>query len=264
MSIRVAAVQAATPTGREDARALAEVIGGAVVAGAELIALALRPPPRLLTVADPTPRALRGLAAGHNVWLVAGPYVEHDADGRAYLAAGLWDPEGTWIGSARQTHQPPGSGWTAADTLAPLPLTDRSGARWPLGLILGEDIRYPEVGRILALQGAEVLIHLGVMPAPYNPWEQERRLWREVQANQTFGLESYPLVPGGGGYARVLAPCEMTPGGAGILAATNSLRDPAAAIADLDAAAREAVLAAYPIANQLNREMYHRLPGAYD
>jgi predicted amidohydrolase len=47
-----------------------------------------------------------------------------------------------------------------------------------VGLIIGEDVRYPEVARILTLQGASILIHVAALPAPFDEEAWLASLWR--------------------------------------------------------------------------------------
>ncbi|MHB1293402.1 MAG: hypothetical protein ACYC4R_00255 [Anaerolineae bacterium] len=81
------------------------------------------------------------------------------------------------------------------------------------------------------------------------------RLWREVQANQVFGLES--ALAGGGywGQAAIYAPCEMLPDGSGVLAQSPCDQGGATVVASLDFTARQRVVDAYPILRLLNPEV---------
>jgi predicted amidohydrolase len=127
-----------------------------------------------------------------------------------------------------------------------------------VGLILGEDIRYPEVARILALQGADVLVHLSATPAAVSDEAWLAQLWREVQANQTFGLQACLVGGGFAGRSAVLAPVEMTAGDTGILEWAQATTDPEVVIASLDHEARRAVIVNYPIFAYFNAGLYAR------
>ena len=95
-----------------------------------------------------------------------------------------------------------------------------------IGLIVGEDMRYPEVARILTLQGASILIHVAALPAPFDEEAWLASLWREVQGNQVFGVEACLVGDCFGqayaGRSAILAPVEMTEGERGRLGAIRS------------------------------------------
>lgn len=197
------------------------------------------------------------LAASLGLWLVAGSLLYADRAGRLWHEAAVFRPDGAEAGVQRATHRTPlelSWGVQACDTLTPI--ASPVGA---LGVLIGDDVRYPEVSRILALQGATVLVHLTAGSSSALPvrWAG---LWREVQANQVFGIEAC-LAPG---CAAVHAPVEMTADGRGLLAETDGGGGPALAVAGLDETARQAVLAAYDIAAFRNLAWYERVfPGIY-
>lgn len=91
-----------------------------------------------------------------------------------------------------------------------------------VGFLLGDDVRVPEVGRILRLQGANLFLAYSFLPAPANPWRQWAGVWQQVQQNQVFALEaSFNGQIDGHDYAGdnvIHAPCEMTVGDSGFLA----------------------------------------------
>lgn len=98
-----------------------------------------------------------GLAARFGVWLVPGSII--GVDGELLVAQTyLFAPDGRMAGRQQQTHL------DARDSMWGLARGEILGVfRTPLGcigLITGEDVRYPEVARILALQGANILIHV--------------------------------------------------------------------------------------------------------
>lgn len=204
--------------------------------------------------------AQQGLAAcctsarNHKIW-VAGPALlwvteqEH-----LFVAAPVIDAAGEVNGWQYQTHVPAplrayGLAQSAELGVIPTPV----GA---IGLLLGEDVLFPEVSRVLSLMGAELLVHLGA-------WREDSqsqwmsRLWREVQSNQTFGIETALSGAGYAGRARAYAPCEMTPGQMGLLAESKQEGE-ALLLAELDEAARRAVIARYPIYASLNPRLYAR------
>lgn len=58
-----------------------------------------------------------------------------------------------------------------------------------VGIMLGNDCYHPQVGRILAFLGADIIIALNVTPSPYNRWLQLSGVWQQVQQNQYFAIE---------------------------------------------------------------------------
>ncbi len=116
-----------------------------------------------------------GFARQHGCW-VAGGILERTPDG--VTAAGLlWDPRGSVILHERQRHP-----W---GTTLPRPLDGRIRAvaetrLGRIGLLLGRDADWPEAGRRLALQGAEILVHLDAQD--WNPDQEQQWRARRVRA----------------------------------------------------------------------------------
>ena len=201
------------------------------------------------------------VAQASGVWLVGGsmPCVEGDM---LYNATPVVAPNGRVQGWQRQTHLPTqerAGGLARGECLT---VIDTGAGR--LGILIGEDVLHPEVARILCLLGANVLVHQGAWSTTTQA-QWMIRLWREVQANQVFGLES---VLAGGGYrgrATVHAPCEMTSDRRGVIAQAKGDGGDEVVSADLDLAALQAVVDAYPIYDMLNEAMYRRyFPSLYE
>jgi predicted amidohydrolase len=132
-----------------------------------------------------------------------------------------------------------------------------------IGIIIGTDAWYPEVSRVLALKGAEVICHCGALIKGANRWRQLAGMWQQVQQNQFFCLESQLTASlAGAEFAAeslVHAPCEMTEGYTGILA-RNGENDELV-VAELDFNKRLEVVAGYPLLNLLNPTAYMGLYG---
>jgi predicted amidohydrolase len=205
------------------------------------------------------------LAARFSVWLAPGSIV--GADGESLVAqAYLFAPDGRMMGRQRQTHlgaQERAWGVARGDSLdvfeTPLGC---------VGLVVGEDVRYPEVARILTLQGADILIHVAAMPAPFDEETWLASLWREVQANQVLGIQACLVGECFGqtyaGRSAILAPVEMTEGRRGILAQSSMADGEQVVAADLDRGALHKVVDGYPIFRYFNYGLYAReFPSAY-
>lgn len=201
------------------------------------------------------------LAAAYGVTLALGPLALCTASGRQRLAY-LFGPDGVVLGTQAQTHRSAAeraAGLAVATELAPVPTV-----LGPVGLVVGTDVSYPEVSRILCLQGARILVHQAALPR----WSEAlalSRLWREVQANQVFGVEAYSVGEGWRGRSAVHAPVEMAPGGTGWLARAPDEERPALVLAELDFALLRRLVAAYPIHGLRNVAQYRRyFPALYD
>jgi predicted amidohydrolase len=198
------------------------------------------------------------IAASHGVWLVAGG-IPLALDSGVGNAAVVVSPQGELASVQWQTHLNEHQirlGLVAGDSLSPMDVGWAS-----LGLVVGDDVLFPEVGRVLCLQGATLLVHPGASHSGQSH-AMMARLWRDVQANQVFGLESGWAESGQYG-AAILGPCELSSDGAGVLASAGDGQADLA-VADLLWDRRRQVLDAYPIYDSLHRALYERyLPHLY-
>lgn len=204
------------------------------------------------------------LALEFDCYLLPGTLVEEEG-GKLYQSALLLDPCGETLGKQRQTHLSREEKKQGFSRDVELSVYQTSLGK--LGIVVGTDSRYPEVSRILALQGAELICHPGaLLTSPYNPWQQAAGMWREVQQNQFFCLESQLCQKIGEkefcGLSAVHAPCEITPGSSGYLA--QGEKGQKAVSADLDFEARERWIQKYPLLSLLNPAAYRDyLPRLY-
>lgn len=200
------------------------------------------------------------VAARQRIYLAPGTMIE-SRGGRLYNTAYLFAPDGRIVGSQRQTHRSPREiGWGLAQG-EELTVFDIGGAR--VGFVVGADVEYPEVSRILALQDANLLIH----SAAYPLWHDEYfllDLWREVQSNQLFGLQSCLLGNEFKGESSIYVPVEMTANRRGVLARTTRADAEEMVSATLDFDALQRVIEGYPIFSLFNFDFYTReFPGVY-
>lgn len=115
-------------------------------------------------------------------------YAPDPIDNAIRNMAAVFGPDGSLLGTQAKGMPSrlderfcrPGAGWT--------PIRSEVGA---LGLMLGSDVLYPEVGRALAFQGAEVLIAQGasLSPSLYN--KLRAGALARMQDNQLFAASSY-------------------------------------------------------------------------
>ncbi len=184
--LRVAAVQgsAASPAapggegldaGAEARDELCCLAGQAVADGAGLVVLPALPLLRrapedageAAAVAEdlhgPTVQWLQETARDLNAYLV-GSLVERDADdGQLYVTAVLIGPDGL-VGRYRYVHPSRAErAWAAPGNLG-FPVFDLPTAR--VGLLCGRDLLLPELGRVLALAGADVICAPSMLRGP--------------------------------------------------------------------------------------------------
>ncbi len=127
-----------------------------------------------------------------------------------------------------------------------------------LGLLCGRDVMRPEVSRALAIKGATLLVHSSQQLGKFVEMAWLSGLWREVQANQVFGVEAARVGDGCEGRSAVLAPLEMTEARNGVLAVADSDVDECVLVAELDFHERLAVIDDYPIFNFFNVPLYRK------
>lgn len=221
--------------------------------------------PHMLTNIAPTMRdffvhVFASIAQRAKIYLAPGTVFEFH-DGKLYNTAYLFAPDGRIIGTQRQTHRSPQEiawGLAQGDDLG---VFDIGAAR--VGFVVGTDVEYPEVSRILALQGANLLIH----PAAYTTWRRQHflvDLWREVQSNQVFGVQACMVGEQFKGRSAIYVPVDMTPARQGILVQTPSSQTAGTISAILDFDALQKAVDTFPVFDFFNYEFYAReIPGAY-
>jgi len=130
-----------------------------------------------------------------------------------------------------------------------------------LGIIIGTDAWYPEVSRVLALKGSEIVCHCGALAAGENKWRQVAGMWQQVQHNRFFCIESQLTATIAerkfGASCLIHAPCEMTPEYEGLLAKGGMEGEAIEAI--LDREIRQEVSPEFPLLQLLKPAAYHGL-----
>ncbi|RJX25380.1 MAG: hypothetical protein C4554_07480 [Dethiobacter sp.] len=203
------------------------------------------------------------LARQYQLYLASGTILEGE-DGRIFHSSILFDRKGQVIGCQRQTHLSrleKDMGFSRGEELQIF-----NTELGKLGFVVHNDSWYPEVSRILALQGAEIICHPGALPEEHNSCRQLAGMWQETQQNQFFCVESQLVAPMAGEFfaaiSAIHAPCEMTENKTGFLIRGEAGQSTVSA--RLDFAAREQVLENYPLLSFLNPDAYRRyFPGIY-
>ncbi|MGD8462831.1 MAG: nitrilase-related carbon-nitrogen hydrolase [Anaerolineae bacterium] len=121
------------------------------------------------------------------------------------------------------------------------------GTRWGrLGLLIGQDVLYPELGRLLAIQGADLFVSMVASPGAAPASAVRSALSMRVEENQVYGAASFLLGPDYlerpgmeqyYGQSALLAPISLTEKGDGLLMQTGTNRTEGifATALDLDA-----------------------------
>ncbi|HCF57174.1 MAG TPA: hypothetical protein DFS52_04135 [Myxococcales bacterium] len=199
-------------------------------------------------------------------------------------------PDGSIIGEQDQTHVSPeesARGQLAGRVAKAFALPPPAPRGLRLGMLVGLDAWYPEVGRILMLKGASLLVASVAMPAPYEPWRQVAAMWQQAQQNQVFAIEACAVGRWGeaefAGRSAILGPCEAVATGSGILAqagidtaalpvtewaagiGTAGSSEPGLVTAELDFDVLQSVVDSYSIWEQQNPDFYREIfPGLYE
>lgn len=115
-----------------------------------------------------------------------------------------------------------------------------------LGLLIGRDILYPELSRLLAIQQVDLLVGIAASPGAAQGATTRRALSMRAEENQIYAAASFMLGPNYidrtnptdySGQSAILAPISLTPKGDGILiqAGTNRTETLVASQLDMDA-----------------------------
>ena len=212
-------------------------------------------PPLLPTAATPWHEgavpALRATAAETGIFIVCG-LSQRDGD-KLYNALAVISPAGEIIGRYRKTHlitPPPfheGRNFTPGSDLLLLQI---HGWRW--GFTICYDLRFPELYRALALNGAQVLVNCAAFPASRAMnWDVLTRA-RAIE-NQAYLLAVNRVGTDGpfdfGGLSRVVAPD-------GTLAAAASADREELLVAQIDAQNLSAVRSQIPVFEARRPDLY--------
>ncbi|MGB4338675.1 MAG: carbon-nitrogen hydrolase family protein [Bacillota bacterium] len=204
-------------------------------------------------------------AMSNKVYLCPGSYWVQTNGGYVHRAD-LHSPEGEIVGFALQTHSSEEEERAGLLCGTELPVFDVGGLR--VGIELATDVWYPEVGRLHALQGVDVLVALTAVPSPYTVWQQTAGLWQVVQANQVFGIEASLSGRWLGaryhGRSRAFGPVECTEDGRGVLAEITAESRSDRFIVTLDRGMLRHARAVFPVFEHFNVGLYsERLSDAY-
>ncbi len=132
---------------------------------------------------------------------------------------------------------------------------------WKIALIISTDVFYPQVSRIAALKGADIVLSPVGFIGEKNRALQISGMWQEVQQNQFFAIESgfngFLGEQSFWGESIIHAPLEMTEDGDGYLERSSGQQS--LIIAELDNKKRRKAISKFDVLSQLNREFYRQM-----
>jgi predicted amidohydrolase len=132
---------------------------------------------------------------------------------------------------------------------------------WKLALIISTDVFYPQISRMVALRGADIILSPVGFTGEKNLALQVSGMWQEVQQNQFFAVESgfngFLGEQSFWGESVIYAPLEMTEKGDGYLARSSGQQS--LIIAELDNKKRKKAISKFDVLSQLNREFYQQM-----
>ncbi len=270
--MRVAAVQTrAGPEREANLAAAGELVEEAAAAGAELVVLpeyfSVAGPPAVLRAGaedaeGPTAAWAAATAARLRLHLLAGSVPERRDDGRVSNTSRLYGPDGDVVATYRKIHlfdvALGGLRFLESDTVVPgdevvtAPLGPGGAV---LGLSLCYDLRFPELYRMLALQGATVVAVPSAFTATTGPAHWEVLLRARAVEDQVFVIGAGqvgalpPGMPRCHGHSLVADPW-------GTVLAVRDAPTPGVVVADLDLTDLSRIRAELPV-------LANRRPGAY-
>jgi len=132
---------------------------------------------------------------------------------------------------------------------------------WKLALITSTDVFYPQVSRMAALKGVEIVLSPVGFIGEKNRALQVSGMWQEVQQNQFFAVESgfngFLGEQDFWGESMIHAPLAMTRRESGFLVRSSGKQS--LIIAELDNKKRRKAISKFDVLSQLNREFYRQM-----
>lgn len=191
----------------------------------------------LVSAVGSMPEALReayttvfaGLARHYEMTIVAGTVYEVDGEtGAVHNVAHVFGPDGALLGKQAKVmvSEREAALAQAADGWGIIPTP--AGR---LGILIGGDSLYPEPSRILAYQGADMLLALAAVRQPVTYHKIRQAVHARCQENQLYGLASFLTGPDPFNQAEVLpfvgasaifAPSDFTPRFSGVMVEVGS------------------------------------------
>lgn len=246
----------------------ARMVGEAAAQGAQMIVLpeifnspyiARRFPEYAETYPGKSTRLLADLAGEHRLVLVGGSIPERTSDGALYNTSFTFGPDGVLIGRHRKLH--------LFDVDVPGKITFKESATLTPGndfqiikqnalcfaVFICYDVRFPELARLAALQGAQIL----VVPAAFNrttgPLHWELLMRSRAVDNQVFVAAASPAYNPRASYGAWGHSMVVDPWGKVLAQAGN---EEELLLIDLDLSVIEEVRSQIPVMQQRRTDLY--------
>lgn len=164
-------------------------------------------------------QALSEAAQRTQVYLVGGSMPERDSAGSIYNTCYIFDPSGRQIGKHRKMHLfdidvSGGQYFRESDTLFPgSQVTVVETAFGRLGVAICYDLRFPELARLMALQGAKILAYPGAFNMTTGPAHWEILFRTRALDNQVYMLGCAPARDETSGYTSYAHSIVVSPWG---------------------------------------------------
>ncbi len=207
----------------------------------------------------PSTNFLSMIAREKGVAIVGGSIIEQSSSGRLYNSAFVFDEHGKLIGRHRKTHlfdvdMPGRITFRESDTLSPgNNITLIKFKDITFGLLICYDIRFPELSRALALEGADLLI----IPAAFNftsgPLFWELMMRCRAVDQQVFVAAAAPATNQQASYQAWGHSMVVDPWGRIIAAADQQEQ---IIFAELDFSLKEQILQEAPILQHRRKDLY--------
>jgi predicted amidohydrolase len=186
------------------------------------------------------------LAREFGTAIVGGSLYLHDAEtdtfrNRVYL----FDADGTVVGSQDKLNLDPDEQDLVSPGTDLAVLATRFGR---LGILIGRDVLYPELARLLAAQGADLIVGIAASPGTAQAQVIRSALALRAEENQVYSAASFLLGPNYlgrenreeyAGQSALMAPISLTKKGDGVLVQAGSNRTESLIATDLDLEALE-------------------------
>ncbi|MGE0103364.1 MAG: carbon-nitrogen hydrolase [Blastocatellales bacterium] len=147
-------------------------------------------------IPGPTTELLSNLARRHEVVLIGGTIFERARNNRHYNSAPVFDADGSLIGISRKLHIPHDPLFYEQSYFSPgdlgVRIFDTKFAR--LAVLVCFDQWFPEVARIAAMQGAEIIIYPSAIGHFVNEEPEEgswHTPWRDIQRGHAIANNVY-------------------------------------------------------------------------
>lgn len=186
----------------------------------------------------PTVTMLRQQAAAHGLAILLGSMVEKGSDGSLHNTSVFVDAGGEVISTYRKVHlftsTLPGAAATEANHItAGTEVTTTSWRGWRVGLSICFDVRFPELYRELAAEGAEIITVPAAFVAVTGKDHWEVLLRARAIENQAFVVAPAQIGPYEGGGQCFGRSCIVDPWGT-VLAVVGDGEGTGIAIAEID------------------------------